>query len=156
MQDEIPYAASQRLTDLVPVISLIPNPAAADGKPFSTTSAPAKSLLAPHSGAAAGDHLCYRRTHGACWSCPPWLPNHAGIRPLLLRLDAVGWALRSVSSSISTSGSAASDADNSEKISSKTPLSHQRRKRLWRVLWGPSAAGAPTQPSVVSRKEMIQ
>ena len=25
MQDEIPYAASQRLTDLVPVISLIPN-----------------------------------------------------------------------------------------------------------------------------------
>ena len=32
--------------------------------------------------------------------------------------------------------SAASDADNSEKIRSKTPLSHQRRQRLSRVLWG--------------------
>ena len=56
-----------------------------------------------------------------------------------LRLDAVGWALMSVASIISTSGSGASggsaasgdsaesDADNSEKIRSKTPLSHQRR-----------------------------
>ena len=56
--------------------------------------------------------------------------------PPLLRLDAVGWALTSVASSISTSGSgvscgsAESDADNSEKISLKTPLSHQWRQRL--------------------------
>ena len=56
--------------------------------------------------------------------------------PPLLRLDAVGWALMSVASSISTSGSAASggsaesDADNSEKISSKAPLSHQRWQQL--------------------------
>ncbi len=61
--------------------------------------------------------------------------NQAGGTPLL-RLDAVGWALMSVASSISTSGSGASggsaetDADNSEKIRSKTPLSHQWRKRL--------------------------
>ncbi len=57
----------------------------------------------------------------------------------------MGWVLTSVASSVSTSGSGASDADNSEKISSKTPLSHQRRQRLSRVLWGPSAAGASTQ-----------
>ena len=56
--------------------------------------------------------------------------------PLLLRLDAMGWALMSVASTISTSGSGASgrsgesDADNSEKIRSDTPLSHQRRQRL--------------------------
>ena len=62
---------------------------------------------------------------GACWSCSP-----------LLRLDAVGWALMSVASTIRTSGSGASggsaelDADNSEKINSETPLSHQRWKRL--------------------------
>ena len=37
-----------------------------------------------------------------------------------LRLDAVGWALRSVVSIIRTSGSAASDAGNSEKIRSIT------------------------------------
>ena len=56
--------------------------------------------------------------------------NQAGGTPPLLRLHAVGWALMSVASIISTSGSAESDADNSEKIRSKTPLSHQRRQRL--------------------------
>ena len=39
----------------------------------------------------------------------------------LLRLDAAGWSLRSVASIISTSGSVASDADNSEKIGLKHP-----------------------------------
>ena len=95
---------------------------------------PVIPCIAPHAGGVAGDHLCCHRPHGACWSCPPWL-----------RLHAVGWALMSVASIIRTSGSAASDADNSEKIKSKTPLSHQRRQRLSRVLWGPSAAGASTQ-----------
>ena len=62
--------------------------------------------------------------------------SQAGGNPPLLRLDAVGWALTSVASSISTSGSgvsggsAESDADHSEKISLKTPLSHQWRQRL--------------------------
>ena len=68
--------------------------------------------------------------------------NQAGGTPPVLRRDAVGWALMSVASIISTSGSGASgssaesDTDNSEKIGSKTPLSHQRRQRLSRVLWG--------------------
>ena len=54
-------------------------------------------------------------------------PNQAGGTPPLLRLDAVGWALMSVASTISTSGSGASgssaesDADNSETIRSKHP-----------------------------------
>ncbi len=62
--------------------------------------------------------------------------NQAGGTPPLLRLDTVGWALMSVASIISTSGSGASggsaesDADNSEKIRSKTPLSDQWRQRL--------------------------
>ncbi len=61
--------------------------------------------------------------------------NQAGAPPLL-GLDAMGWALRSVASSIRTSGSGASggspesDADNLEKIRSKTPLSHQWQQRL--------------------------
>ncbi len=83
----------------------------------------------------------------------------------LLRLDAVGWALRSVASIISTfgfgashgsaesggpmasDGSEESDGDNPEKIRSKISLSEseQRRQRLSRVLWGPSAAGASTR-----------
>ncbi len=68
---------------------------------------------------------------------PPLVPPIRQGGTPLLGLDAVGWALMSVASIISTSGSAASDADNSEKIKSKTPLSHQRRQRLSRVLWGP-------------------
>ena len=104
-----------------------------------------------------GIPLCCGRPHGACWSAPPWCHQSGGGHPPLLRLDAVGWALMSVASTISTSGSGASggsaesggpgtsDADNPEKISSKTPLSHQRRQRLSMVLWGPSAAGASTQ-----------
>ncbi len=61
--------------------------------------------------------------------------NQAGAPPLL-RLDALRWALSSVASIISTSGSmasdgsVASDADNLEKVRSKTPLSDQRRQRL--------------------------
>ncbi len=35
-----------------------------------------------------------------------------------------------IGGSAQSDGSAASDADNSEKIKSKTPLSHQRRQRL--------------------------
>ena len=64
---------------------------------------------------------------------PPLVPQSGGGTP---RLHAVGWALMSVASSIRTSGSgssggsAESDADNSEKIRSKTPLSHQWWKRL--------------------------
>ncbi len=80
---------------------------------------------------------------------PPLCHQSGGGHPPLLRLDAVGWTLMSVASIISTSGSsasggsaelsgsAASDADNSEKIRSKTPLSHQGQQRLQRVLWGP-------------------
>ena len=62
---------------------------------------------------------------------PPWYDQSGGVYLPLLKLDAVGWALMS--------------SDNSEKISSNTPLSHQRRQRLWRVVWGPSAARASTQ-----------
>ncbi len=53
---------------------------------------------------------------------PPLVPatNQAGAPPLL-RLDTVGWALMSVASIIRTSGSEASDADDSEKIRSETP-----------------------------------
>ncbi len=47
--------------------------------------------------------------------------NQARGTPPLLNLAAVGWALMSVASIISTSGSGASDADNSEKIRSKHP-----------------------------------
>ena len=74
---------------------------------------------------------------------PPWCHQSGGGAPPLLRLDAVGWAVRSVASSIRTSGSGASggsaesDADNSEKIRLKTSLSHQRLQQLQRVLWRP-------------------
>ena len=132
----------QHLTDFVPVIPLIPHHRGRRWQSLRTPSAPVKPLHCPSSGGVAGDHLCCHRPHGACWSCPPWCHQSGGGHPPLLRLDAVGWALMSVASIIRTSGSvtsggsaesggfAASDADNSEKISSKTPLSHQRRQRL--------------------------
>ena len=86
---------------------------------------------------SGGNSLTFTVTDHNGASCMLGATNQAA--PLLLRLDAVGWALMSVASIISTSGSgasgesggsAASDADNSEKIRSKTPLSHQRRQRL--------------------------
>ncbi len=58
---------------------------------------------------------------------PPLVRPIRGGQTPLLRLDALGWALRSVASILSTSGSAgsggstASDADNSEKIRSQYP-----------------------------------
>ena len=56
--------------------------------------------------------------------------NQAGGTPSL-RLDAVGgWALRSVVSIIRTSGSAASDADNSEKIRSNHIMGPDPREHL--------------------------
>ncbi len=62
--------------------------------------------------------------------------NQAGAPPLLLRaarrgmgFDVSGVKL-STSGSGASGGSAESDADNSEKIRSNTPLSHQRRQRL--------------------------
>ena len=131
MQDEIPCAASQHLTDLVPVMSLIPNHRGSRPQTLqhhisaSEVTALPLTQVQPQETTFAITEPMELAGHAPLGST-----NHAGIRPLLLRLDAVGWALRSVASILSTSGSAASDADNSEKISSKTPLSHQRRQRL--------------------------
>ena len=137
MQDEIPCAASQHLTDLAPVLPLIPHHRGRRRQvfehPISTGEVTALPLAQVQ---PQGTTFAIAEPMELAGHAPLGSTNHAGIRPLLLRLDAVGWALMSVASSISTSGSGASggsaesDADNSEKISSKTPLSHQRRQRL--------------------------
>ena len=122
----------QHLTDFVPILPLMPHHRGGRRQIFehhiSTSEVAALPLTQVES---QGTTFYCHRPHGACWLCPP-----------LLRLEAVGWALMSVASSIRTSGSGASggsaessgsgasDADNSEKISSKTPLSDQRRQRL--------------------------
>ncbi len=116
----------QHLMDFVPVLPLIPHHRGRRRQVFEShirtgevTALPLTQVEPQATTFTATDPI------GACWSCPP-----------LLRLDAVGWALMSVASTIRTSGSGASggsaelDTDNSEKISSKTPLSHQRWKRL--------------------------
>ena len=138
----------QHLTDCVPVLPLIPHHRGRRRQVFVQHISTGEVTALPLTQVGvAGDHLRCGRPHGACWSCPPLGPPIRRGAPPLLRLDAVGWALMSVASIISTSGSGASgssaesDADNSEKISSNTPLSHQRRQRLSRFLW----AGASTQ-----------
>ena len=40
------------------------------------------------SGAAVGDGLCWRRPHGACWSCHPWRHPSGGDQTPLV---AAGW-----------------------------------------------------------------
>ena len=79
---------------------------------------------------------------------PLGVTNQARGTPPLLRLDAVGWALTSVASSISTSGSGASDADNSEKIRSKTPYVSPAAATVVERFVGIIGAGAPTQRSL--------
>ncbi len=111
----------QHLADFVPLIPLIPNLE----HPISTSEATALPLkqVEPQGTTFAVADPMERAGHA------PLVPPIRRGTPLL-RLDAVGWALRSVASIISTSGSGASDADNSEKIRSRTPLSHQWRQRL--------------------------
>ena len=114
----------QHLVDFVPVISLIPNHRSSRWLLEHPTSASEVTALPSRRWSRRGPPLLWQT---------PW---SLLVMPPLLRLDAVGWALMSVASIISTSGSGASggsaesDADNSEKIRSKTPLSHQRRQRL--------------------------
>ena len=116
----------QHLMDFVPVLPLIPHHRGRRRQVFEShirtgevTALPLTQVEPQATTFTVTDPI------GACWSCSP-----------LLRLDAVGWALMSVASTIRTSGSGASggsaelDADNSEKINSETPLSHQRWKRL--------------------------
>ncbi len=88
------------------------------------------TALAPSRRWSCGDHLCCHRPHGACWSSPPWCHQSGGGHPPLLKLDAVGWALRSVVSIVRTSGSAASDADDSEKIRSNHIMGSDPREHL--------------------------
>ena len=148
----------QHLTDCAPVIPLIPNHCGCRRPilphPISAREVTALPLLQvqPPGTTFAGPDPMEPAGHA------PWRTTHQeGFRPPLLRLDGVGWALRAVASSISTSGSApsdgsgASDVDASEKSRSKTPLSEQGRQRLSRVLWGPSAGEAPTLHPVPGR-----
>ena len=111
-------------------IPLIPNHRCLRRQSLSTPSASVKSLHCPSLRWSRGDHLCCHRPHGACWSYPP--PNQSGGgAPPLLGLDAVGgWALRSVVSIIRTAGSAASDANNSEKIRSNHIMGPDPREHL--------------------------
>ncbi len=73
----------QHLADFIPVIPLIPNHRGHRRASLSTPSAPVKSLHCPSGGGAVGDHLCCRRPHGACWSCPPWCADQAGGTPFV-------------------------------------------------------------------------
>ena len=126
----------QHLTDFVPVIPLISHYRGHRRQVFehhiSTGEVTALPLTQVES---QGTTFAVTDPMELAGHAPLGATNQAGGTPLL-RLDAVGWALTSVASIISTSGSgesggsAASDADNSEKVRSKTPLSHQRRQRL--------------------------
>ena len=127
----------QHLTDFVLVIPLIPDHRCHRRQVLAQHTSTGEVTALPLTQVESqGTTLYCHRAHGACWSCPPWYNQSGGGHPPLLKLDAVGWTLMSVASIIRTSGSvasggsAASDGDNSEKISSKTPLSHQRRKRV--------------------------
>ena len=127
----------QHLADFVPLIPLIPHHRSSSRRqvlehPISTSEVTALPLTQVE---PQGTTFAVADPMELAGHAPLGATNQAGGTPLL-RLDAVGWALTSVASIISTSGSGASggsaesDADNSEKIRSKTPLSDQRRKRL--------------------------
>ncbi len=126
----------QHLTDFVAVLTLIPHHRCHRrqvlAQHISTGEVTALPLTQVES---QGTTLQCHRAYGACWSCPLGATNQAGGTPLVeagrrgmdfdvsgvnhqdLWLCSIGWLW-------------ASDADNSEKISSKTPLSHQHRNRL--------------------------
>ena len=107
----------QHLMDFVPVLPLIPHHRGRRRQVFVQHISTGEVTALPLTQVGvAGDHLRCGRPHGACWSCPPLGPPIRRGAPPLLRLDAVGWALMSVASIVRTSGSGASDADNSEKI----------------------------------------
>ena len=111
----------QHLTDFVPVLPLIADHRGRRrqvlAQHISTGEATALPLTQVES---QGTTFYCHRPHGACWSCPPWCHQSGGGHPPSWRQSSAPLA----------GGSAASDADNSEKISSKTPLSHQRQQRL--------------------------
>ena len=127
----------QHLTDFAPVLPLIPHHRGRRRQVFEhhigtgeVTALPLTQVESQGTTFAVTDPM------ELAGHAPLGATNQAGGTPPLLRLHAVGWALMSVASIISTSdsgasgGSAESDADNSEKISSKTPLSHQRWQQL--------------------------
>ncbi len=116
----------QHLTDFVAVIPLIPDHRCHRRQVFEHHISTGEVTALPLT------QVEPRRRPPLLWQTPWSLL----VMPPLLRLDAVGWALMSVASIISTSGSgtsggsAESDADNSEKTRPKTPLSHQLRQQL--------------------------
>ena len=125
----------QHLTDFVPVILLIPDHRGRRWQVFEHHISTGEVTALPLTQVESQEATLLPQTPWSLLVMPPWYDQSGGGAPLL-RLDAVGWALMSVASIISTSGSGASgssaesDADNSEKIRSKTPLSHQQRQRL--------------------------
>ena len=126
----------QHLGDFVAVIPLLPNHRGGRRRvlehPISTSEVALSLTQVEPSGTAFAVADPMERAGHA----PLGATSQAGVRPPLLRLDAVGWGLKSVASIIRTSdsvesdGSAGSDTDNSEKIRSKTPLPDQQQQRL--------------------------
>ncbi len=90
------------LTDFVPVIPLIPHHHDRRRQVLAHHISTGDVTACPSLRWSRRRPLCCHRPHGACWSCPPWCHQSGGGQPPLLRLDAVGWALMSVASIIST------------------------------------------------------
>ncbi len=94
----------EHLTDFVPVIPSYPPSPQPQAAVLANTSAPVKSLHCP-------SRRWSRRGPPLLWQTPWSLL----VMPPLLRLDAVGWALMSVASIISTSGSAESGGSGASR-----------------------------------------
>ena len=115
----------QHLTDFVPVIPLIPHHHDRRRQVFEHHIGTGEATALPLRRWSRRGPPLLSQTSWSLLVMPPLVPPiRRGGTPRLLRLDAVGRALRPVASIISTSGSGASggsaesDADNSEKIGS--------------------------------------
>ena len=107
------------LTDCVPVIPLIPNHRCRR-RPILPHPSSARAISALPLPQVQPSGTTFAQTPWSLLVMPPD-PSGEDQTPLV-RLDAVGWVLRAVASSISTSGAGASDADTSEKNQIKDTL----------------------------------
>ena len=126
----------QHLTDCVPVLPLIPHHRGRRRQVFAHPIRTGEVTALPLLRWSRRGPPLLSQTPWSLLSCPPWCHHQAGYPPFVeagrrgMGFDVSGvnhqhlwlWGIGRLCG--------ASDADNSEKISSNTPLSHQRRQLL--------------------------
>ena len=127
----------QHLTDFVSILPLIPHHRGRRWQVFEHHIGTGEVTALPlRRWSRRGPPLLSQTPWSLLVTSPLVLPIRRGAPPLVeaarrgMGFDVSGVKPLSTSGAAASGGSAESDADNSEKISSKTPLSHQQRKWL--------------------------